>query len=99
MLAIVREAALRIFVPLTIGGGIKDTVDPDGTPRGAVEVAGAYFRAGADKISIGSEAAIVMERLLTHGTGQGDGTSPIETISHVYTSDGCGLPWPLVMCS
>ncbi|KAF9515636.1 hypothetical protein BS47DRAFT_1376228 [Hydnum rufescens UP504] len=73
MLAVVREAASRIFVPLTIGGGIKDTVDPDGTPRSALEVAGAYFRAGADKVSIGSEAVVA-------------GTARVlsETISRVY---------------
>jgi imidazole glycerol-phosphate synthase len=82
MLEVVREAASKVFVPLTIGGGIKDTVDPDGTPRSALEVASAYFRAGADKVSIGSEAVYAVEKLLAHG--QGDGTSPMETISAVY---------------
>ncbi|GKV58043.1 imidazoleglycerol phosphate synthase [Collybia sordida] len=82
MLAIVRAAAERVFVPLTIGGGIKDTVDPDGTKRSALEVAGAYFRAGADKVSIGSEAVYAVERLRHHG--KGDGTSAIETIARVY---------------
>jgi glutamine amidotransferase/cyclase len=33
MLAVVAAAAETVFVPLTIGGGIKDTVDPDGTKR------------------------------------------------------------------
>ncbi|EIW51268.1 imidazole glycerol pho, partial [Trametes versicolor FP-101664 SS1] len=47
MLAVVRAAAETVYVPLTIGGGIKDTVDPDGTPHSALEVAGTYFRAGA----------------------------------------------------
>jgi glutamine amidotransferase/cyclase len=64
MLAVVRAAAAEVFVPLTIGGGIKDTTDPDGTPRSALEVAGAYFRAGADKVSIGSEAVYAVEKLL-----------------------------------
>ncbi|KAG5638647.1 hypothetical protein H0H81_011199 [Sphagnurus paluster] len=82
MLAVVRAAAESIFVPLTIGGGIKDTVDPDGTPRSALEVAGAYFRAGADKVSIGSEAVYAVERL--HAAGKRDGTSAIETIANVY---------------
>jgi len=63
MLAVVRAAAATVFVPLTIGGGIRDTVDPDGTPRSALQVAGAYFRAGADKVSIGSEAVYAVERL------------------------------------
>ncbi|KAJ8514693.1 hypothetical protein ONZ45_g7798 [Pleurotus djamor] len=83
MLAVVRAAAERVFVPLTIGGGIKDTVDPDGTKRSALEVAGAYFRAGADKVSIGSEAVYAAEKYLKAGR-VGDGTSAIETIAHAY---------------
>ncbi|KAF8592035.1 imidazole glycerol phosphate synthase HisHF [Ramaria rubella] len=83
MLAVVRAAAKQIFVPLTIGGGIKDSVDPDGTPRTAVDVAGAYFRAGADKVSIGSEAVIAVEKLFASG-GVPSGHSAIETIAHAY---------------
>ena len=86
MLAVVRAAAAEVFVPLTIGGGIKDTVDPDGTPRTALEVAGAYFRAGADKVSIGSEAVYAVERLIAAGgkeTGK-TGRTAIETISKAY---------------
>ncbi|PFH50817.1 hypothetical protein AMATHDRAFT_47624 [Amanita thiersii Skay4041] len=82
MLAVVRAAAECVFVPLTIGGGIKDTVDPDGTKRSALEVAGAYFRAGADKVSIGSEAVYAVERL--REIGKPDGTSAIETIAFAY---------------
>jgi glutamine amidotransferase/cyclase len=95
MLAVVRAAAATVFVPLTIGGGIRDTVDPDGTPRPALEVAGAYFRAGADKVSIGSEAVYAVERLRAAtaattaedgggGHYRGDGSSAIETIARVY---------------
>ncbi|TRM60214.1 hypothetical protein BD626DRAFT_407934 [Schizophyllum amplum] len=83
MLAVVRAAAETVFVPLTIGGGIRDSVDPDGTKRTALEVAGVYFRAGADKVSIGSEAVYAVERLRAMG-GRGDGTSAIETIAKVY---------------
>ena len=83
MLAVVKTAAETVFVPLTIGGGIKDTVDPDGTRRPALEVAGEYFRAGADKVSIGSEAVITVEKMLSNG-GKGDGTSAIETIAKAY---------------
>lgn len=83
MLAVVRAAAERVFVPLTIGGGIKDTVDPDGTKRSALEVAGEYFRAGADKVSIGSEAVYAVEKLRGNG-GKGDGKSAIETIASAY---------------
>jgi len=84
MLAVVRAAAATVFVPLTIGGGIRDTVDPDGTPRPALEVAGAYFRAGADKVSIGSEAVYAVERLRAGGGARGDGSSAIETIARAY---------------
>ena len=85
MLAVVRAAAERVFVPLTIGGGIKDTIDPDGVKRPALEVAGAYFRAGADKVSIGSEAVYAVEKMRERG-GTGDGTSAIETIAYAYGS-------------
>ncbi|KAG1749928.1 uncharacterized protein EDB91DRAFT_1110451 [Suillus paluster] len=85
MLAVVRAAAECVFVPLTIGGGIKDTVDPDGTKRSAVEVAGAYFRVGADKVSIGSEAVYAVEKVRA-SDGRLDGNSAIETISKVYGS-------------
>ncbi|KAL0071912.1 Histidine biosynthesis bifunctional protein hisB [Marasmius tenuissimus] len=85
MLAVVRAAAECVFVPLTIGGGIKDTVDPDGTKHSALEVASEYFRAGADKVSLGSEAVYAVERLLASSNPQkGDGTSAIETIAHAY---------------
>ena len=92
MLAVVRAAAEEVFVPLTIGGGIKDTIDPDGTKRTALEVAGAYFRAGADKVSIASEAVHVVERIrrqakesgLDEDFAVGDGTSAIETIAQAY---------------
>jgi imidazole glycerol-phosphate synthase len=84
MLAVVLAASREVFVPLTIGGGIKDSVDPDGTKRSALDVAGVYFRAGADKISIGSEAVYAVEKLRASGSDKGDGTSAIETIAHVY---------------
>ncbi|KAK0547900.1 Histidine biosynthesis bifunctional protein hisB [Tilletia horrida] len=95
MLAVLEHAAADIFVPLTIGGGIKDTVDPDGTPRPALEVAAAYFRAGADKVSIGSEAVFAVEELLAKlPSGVYDparatdadlsGKTGIETISKAY---------------
>ena len=83
MLAVVLAASQEVFVPLTIGGGIKDTVDPDGTKHTALEVAGLYFRAGADKVSIGSEAVYAVERLRANGN-KPDGKSAIETISLVY---------------
>lgn len=89
MLEVVRASAETVFVPLTIGGGIKDTVDPDGTPRSALEVAGAYFRSGADKVSIGSDAVIAVEEMLAReskGEKGLTGTTAIETISTGYGS-------------
>jgi glutamine amidotransferase/cyclase len=65
MLSVLSSAAASIFVPLTIGGGIKDSVDPDGSKHSAKEVADEYFRAGADKVSIGSEAVLAVEELFS----------------------------------
>lgn len=83
MLDVVRQAAETVFVPLTIGGGIRDTIDPDGTPRSALEVAGTYFRCGADKVSIGSDAVYAVEELLAAG-GVPGGRTGIEMISVAY---------------
>ncbi|GAA6019490.1 hypothetical protein JCM10207_001407 [Rhodosporidiobolus poonsookiae] len=83
MLDVVRGAAETVFVPLTIGGGIRDTVDPDGTSRSALEVAGTYFRCGADKVSIGSDAVFAVEELLANDN-KPTGKTSIEQISHGY---------------
>ena len=61
MLEILRQTSKNVFVPLTIGGGIRDTIDVDGTEVTALEIATMYFKSGADKISIGSDAVIVAE--------------------------------------
>ncbi|KAJ1628918.1 histidine biosynthesis protein HisF:Imidazole glycerol phosphate synthase [Pavlovales sp. CCMP2436] len=83
MLALLVEASQTLFVPLCVGGGIKDYVDAKGEAHSAVEVAAAYFRAGADKISIGSEAVSAAKAYWAAG-GKGDGKSCIEQIAHVY---------------
>ncbi|GAA5872701.1 hypothetical protein JCM16303_004613 [Sporobolomyces ruberrimus] len=83
MLDVVRQSAETVFVPLTIGGGIKDTVDPDGQSRSALEVAGTYFRCGADKVSIGSDAVFAVEELLKNDN-KPSGKTGIETISYAY---------------
>ncbi|KAF9113509.1 Histidine biosynthesis bifunctional protein hisB [Mortierella sp. AM989] len=85
MLEVLRRTSETVFVPLTIGGGIKDVVDPDGQLHPALEVAGEYFRNGADKVSIGSDAVYAAEKYYALG-GKGDGTSAIETIAHGYGS-------------
>ncbi|CAK9111745.1 Imidazole glycerol phosphate synthase hisHF, partial [Durusdinium trenchii] len=46
MLEVLRLSAERIFVPLTVGGGIRSYVDAKGQSYSALEVADAYFRAG-----------------------------------------------------
>ncbi|KAK4050935.1 Histidine biosynthesis bifunctional protein hisB [Microbotryomycetes sp. JL221] len=84
MLDVVRQSSETVFVPLTIGGGIRDSVDPDGTQRSALEVAGAYFRSGADKVSIGSDAVSAVEQLLTKYDNKPTGQTSIETISYAY---------------
>jgi glutamine amidotransferase/cyclase len=52
MLHVLEEASKNIFVPLTVGGGIRSYTDPKtGQTWSALEVASRYFRAGADKVS------------------------------------------------
>ncbi|OQO04024.1 Imidazole glycerol phosphate synthase hisHF [Cryoendolithus antarcticus] len=84
MLEVLRQTAATVFVPLTIGGGIRDTLDPaTGRSVPALEVATLYFKSGADKVSIGSDAVTAAEayyaanRTLT-------GKTAIETISEAY---------------
>lgn len=82
MMAVLRRTSENVFVPLTIGGGIKDYTDRKGIKYSALEVAAAYFRSGADKISIGSDAVLIAEDYIK--TGIKTGKSSIERISEVY---------------
>jgi glutamine amidotransferase/cyclase len=82
MLKVLEETSKNVFVPLTIGGGIRDYTDSNGQVYSALDVASQYFRSGADKISIGSDAVEVALAYLT--TGEKTGTSAIEQISRVY---------------
>jgi glutamine amidotransferase/cyclase len=82
MLEVLRKTSENVFVPLTIGGGIRDYTDKDGRAYTALEVAAKYFRSGADKISIGSDAVLVVEEYLK--TGIKTGHSAIEEIARVY---------------
>jgi glutamine amidotransferase/cyclase len=68
---------------LTIGGGIRDYTDKDGRQYSALEVAAGYFRSGADKVSIGSDAVAIAEDYLKAG-GRASGGSAIEEIARVY---------------
>jgi glutamine amidotransferase/cyclase len=82
MLEVLRQTSENVFVPLTIGGGIRDYTDKNGREYKALEVASEYFRSGADKVSIGSDAVLIVEEYLR--TGQKTGRSSIEEISRVY---------------
>ncbi len=82
MLEVLRQTSLNVFVPLTIGGGIRDYRDKNGRYYSALDVASEYFRSGADKISIGSDAVLMVENYLKRG--KADGKSSIEKISQIY---------------
>jgi|Deesub1362B_J571_1020462.scaffolds.fasta_scaffold00292_46 glutamine amidotransferase/cyclase len=82
MLEVLRLTSENVFVPLTIGGGIREYTDSDGQYYSALDVASEYFRSGADKISIGSDAVYAVEEYLK--TGKKTGKSSIEQISRVY---------------
>ena len=84
MLQVLEQASKSIFVPLTVGGGIRTYTDKkSGQTWSALEVAARYFRAGADKVSIGSDAVYASEALIEQN-GVKSGNSSIETISRVY---------------
>ncbi|KAK3352167.1 putative bifunctional histidine biosynthesis protein hishf [Neurospora tetraspora] len=83
MLEILRLTSKTVFVPLTVGGGIRDTVDTDGTKVSALEIATMYFQSGADKVSIGSDAVIAAEEYYASGKTL-FGNTAIEQISKAY---------------
>jgi glutamine amidotransferase/cyclase len=82
MLEVLEETSKNVFVPLTIGGGIRDYTDKEGRYYSALQVAAEYFRSGADKISIGSDAVLIVEEVLK--SGKTTGLSSIEQIARVY---------------
>jgi imidazole glycerol-phosphate synthase len=82
MLEVLKKTSLNVFVPLTIGGGIRDYTDKNGKYYSSLDVVSEYFRSGADKISIGSDAVLIVENYLK--TGKATGQSSIERISKVY---------------
>lgn len=82
MLEVLRRTSEQVFVPLTVGGGIRAFTDDGGRHYTALEVASEYFASGADKISIGSDAVTTVEQVLAQGGADGD--SAIEAIAHRY---------------
>ncbi len=82
MLEVLRRTSEGVFVPLTIGGGIREFTDSEGNDHSALDVASEYFRSGADKISIGSDAVYAVEEYLR--SGEKTGNTAIEQIARVY---------------
>jgi len=85
MLQVLEKASEQVFVPLTVGGGIRGYTEggEGGRVWSAVEVAARYFRAGADKVSIGSDAVTAAEEVVARQGGK-TGLSAIEQISARY---------------
>lgn len=92
LLDLLMETSRRVFVPLTVGGGIRALDMPDGMRISALDVAQEYFKSGADKVSIGmflvglflgSDAVYSSEAYLKRGCVT-DGSSSIEEISQAY---------------
>lgn len=83
MLEILRQTSETVFVPLTVGGGIRDTLDMDGTKVSALEIATMYFKSGADKVSVGSDAVLAAEEYYAAGKSL-FGNTAIEQISKAY---------------
>ena len=84
MLDVLELTSATVFVPLTIGGGIRDTHDPSsGETVSALDVATLYFRSGADKVSIGSDAVVAAEKYYASGKVL-TGETAIEAISKAY---------------
>jgi glutamine amidotransferase/cyclase len=81
MLSVLKLTSESVFVPLTIGGGIRDMTQPDGSITKALDVAGEYFRSGADKVSIGSDAVFIT---LDYLKGKDVQDNAISSIAHVY---------------
>ncbi len=82
MIKVLKQTSENVFVPRTIGGGIRDYTDKDGREYTSLDVAAEYFRSGADKISIGSDAVLIVEEYLK--TGKRTGRSAVEGMSRVY---------------
>mmetsp|Transcript_129 Transcript_129/g.167 ORF Transcript_129/g.167 Transcript_129/m.167 type:complete len:565 (-) Transcript_129:291-1985(-) len=80
---LLQTTSSKLFVPLTIGGGIRDYTRKDGELVTALEVAASFFRSGADKVSIGSDAVRAVQKLQENGY-KPDGSTSIEKISKAY---------------
>jgi glutamine amidotransferase/cyclase len=82
MSEVLKKTSENVFVPLTIGGGIRAYTDKDGDTYTALEVAAHYFRSGADKVSIGSDAVLIVEEFFKNG--KKNSKNAITEIARVY---------------
>lgn len=83
MLEVLKKSSEKVFVPLTVGGGIREFTDSTGKFYSSLDVASEYFLSGADKISIGSEAVYAAENYWGNNR-QKNGDTSIEQISERY---------------
>jgi glutamine amidotransferase/cyclase len=90
MLEVLKQASENVFVPLTVGGGIRGFTDAEGKTYSALEVASEYFRSGADKVSIGGDAVEAAEEYMRNNNVP-TGNSCIEQISKVYGAQVRGV--------
>lgn len=51
MLQVLQSSSENVFVPLTVGGGIREYTDSTGKEWSSLEVAAQYFRAGMDIVN------------------------------------------------
>jgi cyclase len=89
MLDVVQRAAERLFIPLTVGGGVR-----------SVDVVAAVLRAGADKVAINS-AAVARRTLLTDAANRFGAQCIVASIDarRVRGADDAqtGLGWQVVV--
>lgn len=76
LLEVVRRAAERLFVPLTVGGGVREVAD-----------IGEVLRAGADKVSINT-AAVERPGLLRDAAARYGSQCVVASIDARRTADG-----------
>jgi len=100
MLEVLKQTSENVFVPLTIGGGIRGFTDAQGKTYSPLDVAHEYFRSGADKVSIGSDAVYIVEAYLADGRKTGQ--TSIEQIAAKYGSQAVVIsidPRRVYVCS
>jgi imidazole glycerol-phosphate synthase subunit HisF len=84
MLDVLRRTAERIFVPLTMGGGVR-----------SLEDMGAALRAGADKVSVNS-AAVARPTLLSDAAAKYGSQCVVASIDAARIDASAPLGWKVV---